>query len=177
MHDGFSLISRNSETFFVDVPQLEMAGLPGRLHNLVWILGNKHIFPKLVVFQYLSSFCIIFPFSFQIFKDVITCFAKILQDFSFWISIPVKVLTVFLPQQYNPQGPHNYKPPHPPPKKKKRIWHLSISIKNKNPILMYTHSYSYCALGNFSLGLFYVVYALGHFSFCLFYSLRFGTLL
>ena len=140
MHDGFSLISRNSETFFVDVPQLEMAGLPGRLHNLVWILGNKHIFPKLVVFQYLSSFCIIFPFSFQIFKDVITCFAKILQDFSFWISIPVKVLTVFLPQQYNPQGPHNYtqalissvfccalghlsppQPPPPPPSKKKRI--------------------------------------------------------
>ena len=126
MHDGFSLISRNSETFFVDVPQLEVAGLPGRLHNLVWILGNKHIFPKLVVFQYLSSFCIIFPFSFQIFKDVITCFAKILQDFSFWISIPVKVLTVFLPQQYNPQGPHNYKPT-PPQKKKKKEFDTSQS--------------------------------------------------
>ena len=50
--------------------------------------------------------------------------------------------------------------PTPPPKK---INTSQSQAKIKNPIVMYTHLYLYCALGHFSL--------------CLFYSLRFETLL
>ena len=47
---GLSWKSKNSETFSVGVPQFEIIGPPGTLHNLLCILENKYILPKLAAF-------------------------------------------------------------------------------------------------------------------------------
>ena len=47
---GFKWKSRNSDTFSVGVPQLEITGLPGTLWRRLWILGNRYDLPRLVVF-------------------------------------------------------------------------------------------------------------------------------
>ena len=67
---GLRWWSKNSETFSVGVPQFEITGLPGTSYNLLWILGRRYIFPRLVVFLYLyvkcwSSFSDIIPLAFK----------------------------------------------------------------------------------------------------------------
>ena len=52
---GLSWWPRNSDTFPVGVPHLEMTGLPGKFLRRLWILGNRYNFPKLVVFLYLEE--------------------------------------------------------------------------------------------------------------------------
>ena len=49
---GLGWWSKNSETFSVGVPQLEITGLPGT-SNKLWILGGKYILLRLVAFLYL----------------------------------------------------------------------------------------------------------------------------
>ena len=47
---GFKWRSGNSDAFSVEVPQLEIMGLPGTLWSRLWILSNRYKLPRLVVF-------------------------------------------------------------------------------------------------------------------------------
>ena len=46
----FKWWSRNSEDFYVGLPQLEIASLPGTLWSLLWIVGKRYNLLKLVAF-------------------------------------------------------------------------------------------------------------------------------
>ena len=59
-------LSRNSDTFSVDNPQLEMTCISGTFDSRLWVLGTRCNFPRLQVFfnseqKYLTSF-----FSYQL---------------------------------------------------------------------------------------------------------------
>ena len=49
---GLRWWSKNSDTFSIGIPQLEMTGLPDTFLRRLWILGNRYSFPELIVFLY-----------------------------------------------------------------------------------------------------------------------------
>ena len=84
---GLRWWSRNSDTFSVCVPQLEMTGLPGTFLRRSWILGNSYSFPKLVAFlyseeKYLSSSSGIKPFILKFLNMVLLFSARSVRVFS-----------------------------------------------------------------------------------------------
>ena len=94
---GLRWWSKNSETFSVGVPQFEITGLPGTSYNLLWILGRRYIFPRLVVFLYLyvkcwSSFSDIIPLAFKDLKKMIAFFYKFRKYFVFKLNTLINIL-------------------------------------------------------------------------------------
>ena len=47
---GFKWWSKNSDAFSVGVSQLDFTGRPGTLKSVMWMLGRKYNFPKLLAF-------------------------------------------------------------------------------------------------------------------------------